>query len=276
MNIQWSAFEWQNFELSSEDTIGYFCWIATEEAGENMRILDWIFPPRCPLCGELLMSKDEKVHFLCYQKLNWVHEPKCKRCGKPLTTANREINMFCQDCLKTRHRHAEMYDQGRALWIYEDVAKASVMDFKYHGMKSYVDFYADALVRTQGEWIRRKNPDILIPIPLHRRKKRMRGFNQTELLARAISDRTGIPMRNDILYRRKWTNPQKSVSGLDRRQNLAKSMEIRQLPEGIKCAMLIDDIYTTGSTMEACARILKQNGVKEVYFLTLCIGLGIG
>ena len=83
-------------------------------------------------------------------------------------------------------------------------------------------------------------------------------------------------MRNDILYRRKWTNPQKSVSGLDRRQNLAKSMEIRQLPEGIKCAMLIDDIYTTGSTMEACARILKQNGVKEVYFLTLCIGLGIG
>ena len=96
------------------------------------------------------------------------------------------------------------------------------------------------------------------------------------MIAKVISDRMGIPMRNDILYRRKWTDPQKSVSGLDRRQNLAKSMEIRQMPIGIKRVMLIDDIYTTGSTMEACARILKQNGVEEVCFLTLCIGVGMG
>ena len=241
-----------------------------------MGLLDWIFPPRCPLCGELLLSGDGKVHFLCYKKLSWVHEPRCKRCGKPLTTAKRDVNMLCQDCLKTRHRHEGSFDQGRALWVYEDSAKASVMDFKYHGMKSYVDFFADEVVRSQGEWIRRKNPDVLIPVPLHQRKKRMRGFNQAELLAGAISKRTGVVMRNDILYRRKWTDPQKSVSGLDRRQNLAKSMEIRRLPENVKCVMLIDDIYTTGSTMEACARILKRNGVKEVYFLTLCIGMGTG
>ena len=241
-----------------------------------MRWLDWIFPPRCPLCGELLSSSDEKVHFLCYKKLNWVHEPKCKRCGKPLTTANREINMLCQDCLKTRHRHKGSFDQGHALWLYEGNAKASIMEFKYQGMKGYVDFYADTVVQMQGDWIRRINPDVLIPVPLHQRKKRIRGFNQAEVLAKAISDRMDIPMRNDILYRRKWTDPQKSVSGLDRRQNLAKSMEIRQMPEGIKRVMLIDDIYTTGSTMEACARILKQNGVDEVYFLTLCIGVGTG
>lgn len=241
-----------------------------------MHILDWIYPPRCPLCGELLPLNGEKVHAACYKKLFPIREPRCKRCGKPLTTANRDVNMLCQDCLRSRHRHATGYDQGRALWVYDGAAKESVMAFKYHGMKSYVDFYADEMIRVHGDWIRRKRPQALIPIPLHPRKKRMRGFNQAELLAKAISKRTGIPTRDDILYRRKWTDPQKNVSGLDRRQNLARSMAVRHLPEGLSCVMLVDDIYTTGSTMEACARILKQNGVKEVCFLSLCIGYGMG
>ena len=168
------------------------------------------------------------------------------------------------------------YDQGRALWSYEGVAKTSVMDFKYNGMKSFVDFYADEAIKMYSGWIRKKKPQVMLPIPLHDRKRRMRGFNQAELLAKAISKRTGIPVRSDILYRKRWTDPQKSVSGMERRHNLTKSMAVRQLPPELKCVMLIDDIYTTGSTMEACARILKQNGVEEVYFLTLCIGYGMG
>lgn len=212
----------------------------------------------------------------CYKKLNWVREPRCKHCGKPLTTANREINEWCQDCQRNHHRHEMSYDQGRALWVYDGVAKASVVDFKYNGMKSFVDFYVDEAVKANGSWIRKKNPQALIPIPLHERKRRMRGFNQAELLARGIGERMGIPVRSDLLYRKRWTDPQKSVSGMERRHNLTKSMDIGQLPPELKCVMLIDDIYTTGSTMEACARILKQNGVEKVYFLTLCIGYGMG
>ena len=245
-----------------------------KKEGRVVNVWDLIFPPRCPLCGELMSFGDGTVHAKCHEKLTRVHEPLCKRCGKPLTTANREVNMFCQDCNKNRHRLS--YDQGRALWMYEGYAKASLMDFKFHGMKSYVDFYADEIVKVQGEWIRRKKPQVLIPVPLHARKRRMRGFNQAELLANAISKRTGIPVRSDILYRRKWTDPQKSISGMDRRHNLTKAMALKGLPKDLECVMIIDDIYTTGSTMEACARILKQNGVKEVYFLTLCIGYGVG
>ena len=245
-----------------------------KKEGRVVNIWDLLVPPRCPLCGELVSLMDGRVHAKCSQKLNWVHEPLCKRCGKPLTTANREVNMFCQDCNKNRHRLS--FDQGRALWVYEGCAKASLMDFKYHGMKSYVDFYADEIVRVHSEWIRRKKPQVLIPVPLHARKRRMRGFNQAELLASAISKRTGVPVRNDILYRRKWTNPQKGISGIDRRRNLEKAIALKELPEKLECVMIIDDIYTTGSTMEACAGILKQNGVKEVYFLTVCIGIGAG
>lgn len=246
-----------------------------KKEGRVVNVWDLIFPPRCPLCTELLSAKDGRVHNMCYHKLMWVREPICKQCGKPLATANREVNMLCRDCLKNRHRQKESYDQGRSLWIYEGCARESLMDFKFRGMKSYADFYAEEAVRRHGSWIRRKRPQVLIPIPLHSRKRRMRGFNQAELLAKAISRRMGIPARSDILYRRKWTDPQKNISGMDRRQNLAKSMNVRELPKGLERVLLIDDIYTTGSTMEACARILKQNGVKEVYFLTLCIGYDV-
>ena len=243
-----------------------------KKEGRAVNVWDLLFPPRCPLCMEILSFGDGQVHNACYRKLTWVREPICKQCGKPLMTANADVNMLCQDCLRNRHRSETNYDQGRALWVYEGLAKDSLMDFKFRGMKSYVEFYAEEAVGRYGSWIQRKQPQVLIPIPLHKRKRRMRGFNQAELLAEALSRKTGIPMKRDILYRRKWTDPQKNVSGTDRRKNLAESMEILDLPKELKCVLLIDDIYTTGSTMEACARILKQNGVKEVYFLTLCIG----
>lgn len=233
-------------------------------------ILDWLYPPRCPLCGDVLSEKGKKVHSLCYRKLSWVREPECKHCGKPLTSANRKINEFCQDCL--RHRNKLTYDQGKSLWIYEGNARNSIFDFKYNGMRSYVDFYADMLAEVYGEWIRRCRPQVLIPVPLHARKQRIRGFNQAELLAEALSKRLNIPTNSNILYRKRWTKPQKNVSGGERRHNLTKSMDVKGLPEGLKCVMLIDDIYTTGSTMAACSSVLKKNGVEKVYFLTLCIG----
>lgn len=234
------------------------------------KILDWFYPPRCPLCGEVLSEKGKKVHAQCYRTLCWVREPVCKRCGKSLETAACKINELCQDCLRQRHKLS--YDQGKALWLYEGVARTSVLDFKYNGMREYVDFYADALVENYGRWIERCRPELFLPIPLHAKKQRMRGFNQAELLAEALTKRLGIPTNSNILYRKRWTEPQKGVSGNERRHNLTQSMAVRELPNGLKCVMLVDDIYTTGSTMAACANVLKKKGVEKVYFLTLCIG----
>lgn len=101
------------------------------------------------------------------------------------------------------------FDSGRALWLYGGNIRKSVLDYKYQGMKSYTDFYAEEVVRNLGGWIRRKRPEALIPVPLHSRKKRMRGFNQAELLARAVGKRMGIPENGRILYRNRWTEPQK-------------------------------------------------------------------
>lgn len=247
-----------------------------EKREHFMNVLDLIYPPRCPLCGEILSLREGPVHSNCYKKLSWVEEPLCKRCGKPLTPGAGETRELCMDCLRSRHRHRKSFDQGRAVWLYSGDIQKSVLDYKYKGMKDYTEFYAGAAVQKWGRWIQSKNPQLLIPVPLHARKKRIRGFNQAELLAKAIGRRMKIDVNTDILYRKRWTEPQKAVSGQERRHNLSKSMEIRHLPEDLRRVMLIDDIYTTGSTMEACAGILKKNGVEEVDFLTLCIGYGSG
>lgn len=240
---------------------------------EGMDLLNLIFPPRCPLCGEILTLEEGKVHRSCYEKLPWIREPRCRRCGKPIADAAGE---FCLDCFRNRSDHGKSFDSGRALWLYGGNIRKSVLDYKYQGMKSYTYFYAEEVVRNLGGWIRRKRPEALIPVPLHSRKKRMRGFNQAELLARAVGKRMGIPENGRILYRNRWTEPQKGISGRERRHNLAKSMEIRQFPEDLRRVMLVDDIYTTGSTMEVCGQILKEAGAEEVYFFTLCTGYGDG
>lgn len=240
---------------------------------DGLDILDFVFPPRCPLCGEIRTLKEGNTHRACYRKLPWVREPRCKRCGKPIVSETGEL---CTDCFRNREKHGKSFDGGRALWLYGGNIQKSVLDYKYQGMKSYTDFYADEVVRVLGGWIRQRKIDVLIPVPLHPRKKRMRGFNQAELLAKAVGRRMNIPENSRILYRNRWTDPQKGISGRERRHNLAKSMEVRGFSADFRRIMLVDDIYTTGSTMEVCGQILKEAGAEAVYFVTLCVGYGDG
>lgn len=244
------------------------------------------YPPVCPLCRELLKENEGMVHIACLAALEEVKEPKCKRCGKPILS---ETAQFCRDCYikleKNKHDNEEQgmfmdqeissgYDQNAALWIYEGSIRQAILDYKYHGMKVYTDFFATRLVGSYSWWIRSKKPQLLLPVPIHAKKKRIRGYNQAGLLARAVSAMTGIPFCQDLLVRNKYTEPQKTLTPEERRKNLEKVMQVHlerleAVPERV---MIIDDIYTTGATLDACATVLKKAGVKEVYGLTLCIG----
>jgi len=119
----------------------------------------------------------------------------------------------------------------------------------------------------------------LVPVPIHKSKYRERGYNQAEVLAKGIGRELNIPVLSDLLIRNKKTLPQKQLSDKERLNNLREAFEynstyaekLRRQPDRL---MLVDDIYTTGSTIEACTNVLKQNGVSYVYFITLCIGKG--
>lgn len=170
------------------------------------------------------------------------------------------------------------YVRGYSLWIYDSIMKESMAAFKYKGRKEYAAYYVDELISYLGDEIQCINPDVIIPIPIHPSRRRDRGYNQTELLAEELGKRMHIMVRSDILIRTVKTRPQKELSNVERMKNLERAFSIQKdcgspaIP--YHKVLLIDDIYTTGSTIEACTKVLLAAGVGEIYFVTLCIGQG--
>ena len=166
------------------------------------------------------------------------------------------------------------FEQGRSLFLYQSVA-ASIYRFKYAGRQEYASFYGEQIVRELGGTIRAWRPDALVPVPIHFTRRRERGYNQAEVLAGEIGKRTGIPVERSLLGRVKKTLPQKLLDDAGRQNNLKRAFKINRNDVKLKRAIVVDDIYTTGSTMDEAARVLKGAGVREVYFVTLACGAGV-
>lgn len=245
----------------------FFKWTAW--AGKELA--DLLFPPTCPVCGQIVAPKEERVCGPCREKLSVVKQPICKRCGKEVSEESVE---YCLDC--TRHRRT--FESGRALLNYNEAASRSMAAIKYKNRREYLDFYAAAMGRRFGRVVRGWKAEVLVPVPVHPSRRRARGFNQAEELAKRLSRQWGIPVDAELLVRDKKTMPQRDLNPSERLKNLQKAFRVNpaRACAGLwNCVVLVDDIYTTGSTIEACSRALKEAGVKEVYFLAVCIGHGV-
>lgn len=170
------------------------------------------------------------------------------------------------------HRH--VFEYGMALLNYNDVAKNSMVQIKYHNKREYLDFYGAALAARYERAIRKMQVDAIVPVPVHPSRRRKRGFNQAEVLARIIGERLGIPVRPELLKRTKKTLPQKDLSVGERLENLSGAFQAGEVPADIRRVLLVDDIYTTGSTIEACTRVLKAAGAETIYFVVICMAGG--
>ena len=238
-----------------------------------MNLLDLLFPVKCPVCGDLLKKKGERICQSCRKGLPRVTEPCCSRCGKPIETVARE---YCQDCEEKRHSGKnDPLCQGTALWIYTDRMKRTMANFKYNGCYGDSVFFAEELVRFRGRKMREWHVDCVVPVPLHRRKRWFRGYNQAACVAEEVGKQMDLPVMTTALERLRNTRPQKKFDDKGRRDNVKDAFclteESRRMVHS-KCILLLDDIYTTGATLEACAKILLEAGVKKVYFACLCIG----
>ena len=228
-------------------------------------ILNLLYPPVCPFCGGIYKGG---VCPECRKKLTVITEPRCIHCGKPL---DREEQEYCADC-----RKKDSYiTQGRALWVHSDPVPRAVYRFKYHNRRGYGVVFAREMAGHYEEWIRKCKIDLIVPVPLHPSKKRKRGFNQAEILAKTLSEETGIPVRTDVLFRIRKTKPQKELGPSERKANLKGAFAVSASWKAAGNVLLVDDIYTTGSTAERCAYMLKRAGVQNVWFLTISIGQGI-
>ena len=190
-------------------------------------------------------------------------KPWCLRCGKQLLQGG----MYCRECAEGEH----VFVRGRSLYQYDSCAEA-IYRFKYGGRREYGDYFGQEIAVGLGDFIRGVSPDALVPIPLHKKRFRKRGYNQAKALAVAVSRYTGVPVENNLLVRVKNTRPLKQLNPKERQNNLKKAFKLTENDVKLKTIVLIDDIYTSGSTVDEAARTLKAGGVKDVYVVTLAGG----
>lgn len=203
----------------------------------------------------------------CAEDLKKIEAPYCMKCGRPV----RKEEEYCRDCADERH----IFTEGRGIFLYDDRMKESLVKYKYYGHREYGDFYAAALCHYAKREILRWKPDVIAPIPLHRRKQKQRGFNQAEYIAEGVGRFYGIPVSAGLIRKIKPARSQKKLNVIERRRNLKGAFAVSGELNGIDI-LLIDDVYTTGSTMDAAAECLKKKGAGEIYFLTVCIGQNQG
>lgn len=224
-----------------------------------------LYPRRCPICQEILTKRAEKICSVCRKKVVPLGEPICKICGKPVWNARQES---CPDCAGNKH----FFTKGRAAFLYEKEIRQSVYRFKFQNKREYGDFYSSELVRLYGREILTWKPDVIIPVPMYKKKQRQRGYNQAETLAKEIGKKLSLPVDAKYLKRVRPTIPQKELGKKEREINLKNAFKTSENAVKLEKVLLIDDIYTTGVTMDEAAKALLRSGVKEVRFLVLCTG----
>lgn len=231
-------------------------------------ILNIIYPPTCPICGKIVRVYNNQICETCKKQVRYIKEPLCKKCGKQLIVKEQE---YCYDCSRKEH----LYTKGIALWAYDSNVKKSIYNFKYNNKREYAKVYAEEMILRNRQQILNWNVDAIIPIPLHKSKLRSRGFNQAEVLAKEIAKQLGLPMYQNLVKRVKKTLPQKALNDKQRINNLKNAFKIEEFDVKLKKVILIDDIYTTGVTIDSVTEILKKAGITEVYFITVSIGEGL-
>jgi ComF family protein len=223
-----------------------------------------IFPQSCLACDTgLIGRRDISFCQTCLEGVRLLREPFCTICSKPFVKSSGE-NHFCSYCLSNRW----YFTRARAVVHYDGPIAEAVKMFKYNG-KMYVleTFTALTIKHFQDSPI--PKPDLIIPVPLHAKRLRQRGFNQALVLGRKFFPQYKKIIDPYILARHKLTTSQTGLSGMERRKNVSNAFKVKR-PEKVrdKKILLVDDVFTTGTTVNECARTLMEKGAGAVEVFT--------
>lgn len=226
--------------------------------------LNFILPPRCALCG-VQTGSTGALCADCWQQVRFIAAPQCAQCGYPFELDFGE-GVRCGACLSTPPH----YDRARAAVAYDDQIAQIVIAFKHGDRTDLTPGLSRWMLRVGAELLR--DADLILPVPLHRRRLFARRYNQSALLAQPLAAAYGVPVAGDLLRRQRNTPTQGHLSASARRRNVEgafRTTEVgkRRIPG--KRILLIDDVMTTGATANAIARRLKRDGAAAVDVLTL-------
>ena len=230
--------------------------------------LELIYPEKncCQICGEVDDKIGEKyICKGCFKKLRLIKFPVCKVCGKSLSTTPEQ--KLCQECI----RNPKSFYKNRSPFRYKGIIKKILHDYKYLDKPYYFKMLGYFLY----QYIQETNYtdyDFITTVPLHNIKLRKRGYNQAELIAKYLAKKLSIPYI-DTLKRVKNTTKQSNLSKEDRARNLKNVFEIKSKNTYNKIRgkkiLIVDDIYTTGATINECSSVLTTNGANRVYSITV-------
>jgi ComF family protein len=225
-------------------------------------LIDIFFPPECVICSKL------NENFLCNDCINDISvigNHVCQFCGKP-TIRSVDRCLECKD-------EKLYFTKARSFGIYEGVLKDVIAEYKYKNVRALTKLLAQLLYMTLQKYYKDISFDSIEYIPMNKRSKSFRGFNQSELLAKRLGKITKLPV-NGFLIKTKNTEKQMSLSLSERRKNLIGAFGFKTSKENCRGnILLIDDVYTTGYTVSECSKVLLNNGAKNVYVLTLARSL---
>ena len=237
--------------------------------------VDLVFPPFCPICAERLgPARRDPLCGRCWEGLERITAPGCARCGLPFgefagdarpAGATDRSGGICGAC----RRHPPTFAYARAAAHYGDHAREALHAFKFGGRRALAAPLGDLLAEL-GPALPLEAMDVIVPVPLHPRRARERGFNQSWLLARRVAAAWRVTARADVLTRRVATAPQTALGADARRINVGGAFRVRR-PELVagRHVVLVDDIMTTGATAGACARALRDAGAAIVGVITV-------
>ena len=224
------------------------------------KMINTLYPKRCAICDGALLPAETGVCDKCKERIVYIKNPVCLICGRPMTRNGEK----CEECLDQKH----VFTAGRTVFSYDFIAE-SIYRFKYLNRAEYGEYFGLEMVKAHSGFISQIKPDAIIPVPLHKKRYLKRGYNQAALLAYEISLLTGIPVYEDFLKRAKNTVPQKKFNKKQRFINMKKAFIVGENSVKLSKVIVVDDIFTTGSTIDSLSLELKKAGVKDIYFITL-------
>lgn len=235
------------------------------------KIIDFVLPPRCAVTGEIVETSGT-LSAASWANIRFIDRPFCACCGLPFDFTAEDLPqpedaMLCGACLD----NPPQFDRARAVFLYDGAGREMVLGFKHGDRLDMTPVFTAWLLRTGAAMIARS--DIVLPVPLHRERLFRRRYNQSAVLARALAIQSGRPVFDPFLLQRvRKTPPQKGLNRKERRKNMQNAFAVAPEKRGVikgKNLLLIDDVHTSGATLNACAKVLKQNGANSVFVLTL-------